>query len=81
MIKPGYKTTEFAGAIASVVITILVLVGVVQEGDHQNLEEALIALITALAVVASNAAVIVAYIRSRTALKAEEAARVRELQQ
>jgi hypothetical protein len=81
MVKPGYKTTEFAGAIASVLITILVLVGVVQEGEHKELEEALIGIITALAVVASNAAVLVAYIRSRTALKAEEAARLRAMQQ
>lgn len=67
--KAGYRTTEFAAMVASLVVTVLVLLGVLNTGDEAAIEDALVEIVLALGSLASNAAVVVAYIRSRTALK------------
>lgn len=67
--KPGYRTTEFATVLASLVVTVLVLLGVVNDGDKAPLRDALGEIVMALGTLLSNAAIIVAYIRSRTELK------------
>lgn len=67
--KAGYRTTEFATVLASLVVTVLVLAGVVQAGDEPRLQDALVQIVLAIGSLLSNAAIIVAYIRSRTELK------------
>lgn len=67
--KAGYRTTEFAAVLASLVVTVLVLAGVVNADDEAQLHEAVVQIVLSIGSLVSNAAVIVAYIRSRTALK------------
>lgn len=67
--KAGYRTTEFATVLASLVVTVLVLAGVVDAGDEARLQDALVEIVLAIGSLLSNAAIIVAYIRSRTELK------------
>lgn len=67
--KPGYRTTEFATVLASLVVTVLLLLGVVNDGDEAPLRNALGEIVMAVGTLLSNAAIIVAYIRSRTELK------------
>lgn len=67
--KAGYRTTEFAAVLASLVVTILVLGGVVNAEDEAQLHEAVVQIVLAIGSLLSNAAIIVSYIRSRTALK------------
>lgn len=67
--KAGYRTTEFAAVLASLVVTILVLGGVVNAEDEAKLHEAVLQIVLAIGSLLSNAAIIVSYIRSRTALK------------
>jgi hypothetical protein len=67
--KPGYRTTEFATVLASLVVTVLVLLGIVNDVDEAPLRDALGQIIMAVGTLLSNAAIIVAYIRSRTELK------------
>lgn len=67
--KPGYRTTEFAAVLASLVVTVLVLLDVVNRGDEAHLRDALGEILMAVGTLLSNAAIIVAYIRSRTELK------------
>lgn len=70
--KAGYRTTEFATVLASLLVTVLVLAGLVDGGDEARLQDALVQIVLALGSLLSNAAIIVAYIRSRTALKREQ---------
>jgi hypothetical protein len=67
--KAGYRTTEFSTVLASLAVTVLVLLGVVDGRDEAPLREALVEIVLALGSLLSNAAIIVAYIRSRTELK------------
>jgi hypothetical protein len=69
-LKPGYRTTEFAAVLASLVVTILVLAGVINAEDEARWRETVLQMVLAIGTLLSNAAIIVAYIRSRTALKA-----------
>ena len=67
--KAGYRTTEFAAVLASLVVTILALAGVINADEEEGLHGALVEIVLALGSLLSNAAIIVAYIRSRTVLK------------
>lgn len=66
MTRPGYKTTEFWHALATQVITLLVLFGVI---DRPELSDALSRSVTATATLIANAIVVGGYIRSRMELK------------
>lgn len=67
--KAGYRTTEFAAVLASLVVTVLVLAGVVNAEEEAEVHDALVQIVLAVGSLLSNAAIIVAYIRSRTMLK------------
>lgn len=67
--KPGYRTTEFATVVASLIVTTLVLLGVIRPGEEAALREVLVDVVMALGSLAANAAILVEYIRSRTTLK------------
>ncbi len=74
MVKPGYRTTEFAGVVASLVVTLLVMVGIVAPGDEEEVTGVLAEAIVAGSTFVANALVLVAYIRSRTEVKRVAAA-------
>lgn len=67
--KAGYRTTEFAALVASLVVTILVLSGVMNAEEEAAVHGALVEIVLALGSLLTNTAVVVAYIRSRTELK------------
>jgi hypothetical protein len=67
--KPGYRTTEFATVVASLIVTTLILLGVIRPGEEAALREVLVDVVMALGSLAANAAILVEYIRSRTTLK------------
>jgi hypothetical protein len=69
MVKPGYRTTEFAGVVASLVVTLLVMAGIAAPGDEEELTGVLGEAIVAGSTFVGNALVLVAYIRSRTEVK------------
>jgi hypothetical protein len=71
-LRAGYRTTEFATVLASLLVTVLVLAGVMNAEEEQAMHGALVEIVLALGSLLSNAAVVVAYIRSRTALKQGE---------
>lgn len=70
--KPGYKSTEFYGMLAAVITGALVLVKVLEPGDHQELTGAITNVFTSTAIAIANAAIVVSYIRARTDLKLKE---------
>ena len=74
--KPGYKSTEFYGMLAAVIVGALVLLKILEPGEHQDLTQAITNVFTGAAVTIANAAVVVQYIRSRTELKHQEAAQL-----
>jgi len=77
--KPGYKTTEFYGTLAALIVGALVLLNVLGPGEHEELAQAIAETFTAASVAVTNAAVVVAYIRSRTELKKQEQEELTEL--
>ncbi len=68
-VRAGYRTTEFAAVAASLVVTVLVLAGVINTEEEAELHDALVQIVLALGSLLTNAAVVMAYIRSRTELK------------
>jgi hypothetical protein len=71
--KPGYRTTEFYAAAASIIITALVLLQVLPAGEHEDLAKALAEALGATAAAVTNALIVIRYIQSRTTLKQVEA--------
>jgi hypothetical protein len=69
MTKPGFKTTEFWTAVASQLLTLLALVGLIGPGDLATLQDAVAKCVAAVALFAANAWVVVRYIQSRTQVK------------
>lgn len=67
--KPGYRTTEFASVVASLLVSVLVLSGVVGPGEEDEVQGIVEELLLAAGSLLANAAVVVTYVRSRTELK------------
>lgn len=70
-IKPGMKTTEALFTMISAIVTILVMFKWLPSGDAASLEDAVKQIVVASITIASQAAIIIAYIRSRHQLKLE----------
>ena len=68
-VKPGWKSTEFLVTAAKQVLTFLVLLGVIPAMDLEHVTSAVVAVIMAVGVLASNTVEIVEYIRGRVELK------------
>ena len=69
MSKPGWTTTEFWAAAASQLLALLALLGVIHASDLATLQDAVAKCVTAAAVFAANAWVVVRYIEGRVRLK------------
>lgn len=67
--KEGYKTTEFWITLASQLLSVLVLLGLVSATDSTTLNGAVAQVITSVFVVIGNLSVIITYIKARTYLK------------
>ncbi len=68
-VKSGWKTTEFWVSIVSQITTVLVLVGVLNQGDSTTLNASITESIEAVGIVIVNALVVLGYIKSRTEVK------------
>jgi hypothetical protein len=69
--KPGYKTTEFWIALVSQGLALLMIAGLITPADKTTLESALANAVTAVATIISSVWVVLRYIESRHALKAD----------
>ncbi len=69
MEKPGWKTTEFWMALATALISVLVVLGLVSPTDSDAASGAISNAITSIFALVANATVIYKYIHSRTELK------------
>ncbi len=67
--RPGYATSEFWVAVAKLVSSLVVMVGIFTATDTSRLEGALALGISAVGLFAANAYVARGYIDNRTALK------------
>lgn len=67
--KPGWKTTEFWIAGITQVLGFLTVLGVITSKDRENLQDALVNMVGAVAALIVNGAVVNQYIRSRLTLK------------
>ncbi|HSM54816.1 MAG TPA: hypothetical protein VK879_01575 [Candidatus Sulfomarinibacteraceae bacterium] len=67
--KPGYRTTEFASVVASLLVALLVSLGLLSPGDEEALLDPLTEAVAAASALLANALVVISYIRSRTAVK------------
>ena len=77
-LKPGIKSTEFYTTIAVLVVSLLVVFGLVDPADEQDLTGTVAELLGAIAAVLSTAHVVARYIQGRTALKLEALNRERQ---
>ncbi len=68
-VKPGWKTTEFWVSIVAQITTVLVLIGVLNQGDSTSLNASIAESIEAVGIVIVNALVVLGYIKSRTEVK------------
>jgi hypothetical protein len=71
-LKPGWKTSEFAAVVVTVVtnlIAILVVMGLVPVNDQSGLTQALSAIIGGAVAIISNGAIVWKYVQSRTQVK------------
>ena len=71
-LKPGYATTEFWVTVASQLVAVLALVGLVSFGDVAGIQDATSKAIVGAAAVLANALVVVRYVRGRMDLKADQ---------
>lgn len=69
--KPGYQTTEFWLAVASQLLMLLVMIGIIPATDQDMLFGAVSACIVAAFALVTNGWIIVSYIRGRVAAKTE----------
>jgi hypothetical protein len=69
MTKPGWKTTEWWTTTISQVLALLTVFGVLAPTDAHTLEEALAKIVAATFLLATNAWIVVQYIKGRVALK------------
>lgn len=67
--KSGYRTTEFATVVATLLVSVLVLCGAIGPGEEEEARGMIEELVLAVGTLLTNAAVVVSYVRSRTALK------------
>jgi hypothetical protein len=74
MTKPGFQTTEFWATLASQLLALLALAGLIGAGDLAPLQDAVGKCVAAAAVFATNAWVVVRYVQRRTHLKQSAAA-------
>jgi hypothetical protein len=74
MTKPGWKTTEWWTTSISQLLALLTVFGVLTPTDAHSLEEALAKIVAAAFLLATNAWIVVHYIRGRVALKMGERA-------
>ena len=68
-LKPGIKSSEFYATLAVMIVALLVIFGVVDPAEEQELAAALTDLLAALAALVSAAHVVARYIQGRTTLK------------
>lgn len=68
-LKPGIKSSEFYATLAVMIVALLVIFGLVDPADEQDLVAALTDLLAALAALGSAAHVVARYIQGRTTLK------------
>jgi hypothetical protein len=74
MTKPGWKTTEWWTTTISQLLALLTVFGVLTPADAHTLEEALAKIVAATFLLATNAWIVVHYIKGRVALKSMQAA-------
>lgn len=67
--KPGWQTSEFWIALASQLLALLVLAGVLSPADRGTLEAAVSNSIAAVFTIVASASVVIQYIAARTSLK------------
>jgi len=72
MTKPGWKTTEWWTTSISQLMALLTVFGVLTPTDAHSLEEALAKIVAATFLLATNAWIVVQYIKGRVALKIGE---------
>ncbi len=72
MTKPGWKTTEWWTTSISQLLALLTVFGVLTPTDAHSLEEALAKVVAATFLLATNAWIVVHYIKGRVALKMGE---------
>jgi hypothetical protein len=72
MTKPGWKTTEWWTTSISQLLALLTVFGVLTPTDAHSLEEALAKIVAATFLLATNAWIVVQYIKGRVALKMGE---------
>lgn len=70
--KSGWQSTEFWITLATQILPLLAMLGVIQPGDRATVEGAVVNAITAVGSFVAAAAVLWRYIASRTELKATE---------
>jgi hypothetical protein len=68
-IKPGWQTTEFWTALVSQALALLTVLGFLTAADARTLEDALGKCVAAVFLFATNAWIVVSYIRARLELK------------
>ena len=69
MNRSGFLTSEFWSTLVSQGLALLALLGVLNAGDAATLSDALSKCVAAAFLFASNALVVIHYVRSRTQLK------------
>jgi len=67
--KPGYLTTEFWVTLVTQFVSVLTVLGVVTAQNAGQLTDSATGIVTATFTLLTNAAAVIHYIRSRTALK------------
>lgn len=67
--KPGWQTTEFWLSLATSVITVLVVTGLLKPTDQNKIAEAVNGVITSIFAVVAHGAVVYKYIHERSAIK------------
>jgi hypothetical protein len=72
MTKPGWKTTEWWTTSISQLLALMTVFGVLTPNDAHSLEEALAKIVAATFLLATNAWIVVQYIKGRVALKIGE---------
>src|SRR5262245_38100794 len=72
MTKPGWKTTEWWTTTISQLLALLTVFGVLAPADAHTLEEALAKIVAATFLLATNAWIVVQYIKGRVAVKTSQ---------
>ncbi len=67
--KPGWMTSEFWLSLATQVVAVLVLTGVIKPGDQQTILGATANIVTGVFAIVSSTITLLTYIQGRNALK------------